>query len=230
MDTRYAIYFVPPQASELYWLGASVLGYDCYTSEAVSFPSGAGSDWAQVVREPRRYGFHGTLKAPFRLAAGNTEDDLVSAVHAFARRQAIVAAGALRVSEVESFIALVPVRPCAALDQLAATCVRDFERFRAPMTIEERNRRLRAPLTPRQKQQLDDWGYSFVFDDFRFHMTLMGPMAQRERKAALRRLSTQFAFHRGMHELTIDRIVISRENQGLFRVIEIATLADGHAI
>ena len=225
MDARYAIYFVPPQESELYRFGASVLGTDCYTDEVVAFPASAGSGWAEATREPRRYGFHATLKAPFRLARGTTESDLIAVVRAFAQRQPPVDAGVLQVTELGSFIALVPDRPWAVLNQLAAACVREFDRFRAPMTTEERDRRLLAPLSARQIGQVDAWGYPFVFDDFRFHMTLTGPMPDGARKAALDWLSSEFKRRPSAARLVIDQIVISREGQTSFRVIDVAGLA-----
>lgn len=40
------------------------------------------------------------------------------------------------------------------------------------MTNDERARRLKSPLTARQLQQLESFGYPYVFEDFSFHMTL----------------------------------------------------------
>lgn len=229
MATRYAIYFVPPQESELYRFGASVLGVDCYTGEAVAFPASPSCNWAEAVGEPSKYGFHATLKAPFRLANGATEDDLVAAVHAFARRQPRVDTGMAEVAKIGSFIALVPIRQCEPLNQLAAACVRKFDRFRAPMTEEERNRRLRTPLSDRQVQQLETWGYPYVFEDFRFHMSLTGPSVDADRAAALQWLKNDFAGRPTAQRLMIDRLAISRDDNGRFRVIEVAELAENDA-
>src|SRR5215471_9339235 len=69
-EPRYAIYFVPPADCALYRFGAGVLGYDCYTGERLRHPQYialSASEWAQLTHEPRKYGFHATLKAPFRL-------------------------------------------------------------------------------------------------------------------------------------------------------------------
>jgi putative phosphonate metabolism protein len=225
MDMRYAIYFVPSPESELYRFGSSVLGIDCYTGEAVSFPAGAAGGWTEAVREPRTYGFHATLKAPFRLASGTTENDLIAAVHAFARTRPRADAFALEAVELGAFIALVPTRRCEALDQLAAACVREFDGFRAPMMAAERERRLQTPLTAQQVRQVDAWGYPFVFEDFRFHMTLTGRLADLERKAALHWLSTEFASRPSAHRLVVDRLAISRESNGAFRVIKVVELA-----
>ena len=47
---RYAIYFVPGRASDLYKFGASILGYDCYAACDVPFSEGIdATDWAQLL-------------------------------------------------------------------------------------------------------------------------------------------------------------------------------------
>ena len=69
-EPRYALYFVPPADSALYRFGAGFLGYDCYTGERLRHPQDIAliaSEWEQFTHEPRKYGFHATLKAPFRL-------------------------------------------------------------------------------------------------------------------------------------------------------------------
>jgi Protein of unknown function (DUF1045) len=69
----------------------------------------------------------------------------------------------------------VPRRPTPALAALASHCTTSFDVFRAPMTKKERVRRMASHLSPSQMQNLDRWGYPFVFEDFRFHMTLTVP-------------------------------------------------------
>src|SRR5260370_30562784 len=79
-DRRYAIYFVPAPVTALYRFGAAALGYDCFTGADIAtldaLPVDAGA-WRELTREPRRYGFHATLQAPFHLAAGRTEPELI---------------------------------------------------------------------------------------------------------------------------------------------------------
>jgi putative phosphonate metabolism protein len=227
-ETRFAIYYVPDPNSELYRFGASVLGYDCYGTGAVEFPSEAGADWAGKVVVPRKYGFHATLKAPFRLAAGESLAALTADLDTFARAHPAVDVGPLRVAEIGSFIALVPAAPCRPLDDLAAACVERFDRFRAPLTAEDLARRLSAPLTERQRAQLERWGYPYVFDDFRFHLTLTDPLADAERAPALRSLQTAFAVRPAAQRLLVDRVVIARQvGDGEFQVVESALLTGG---
>ena len=54
----------------------------------------------------------------------------------------------LRVGELGGFLALVPAEPCPAMDRLAAACVETFDRFRAPLTAEDRARRRPERLSP----------------------------------------------------------------------------------
>lgn len=227
-ETRYAIYYVPDPNSELYRFGAAVLGYDCYGAGAVDFPGEVGADWAGKVVAPRKYGFHATLKAPFRLAAGESLATLTAVLDAFARAHQAVHVGPLRIAEIGSFIALVPAAPCRPLDDLAAACVERFDRFRAPLAATELARRLAAPLTERQRAQLERWGYPYVFDDFRFHMTLTGPLADAERAPVLRRLQAAFAARPAAEGLVVDRVVIARQTgDGDFQVVDNALLTSG---
>src|SRR3954469_1578634 len=85
--SRYAIYFAAGSDSALSRFGAELLGYDVYTGDEMPFPADASRvapDWRDVTADPRKYGFHGTLKAPMALAPGRTEAELVAACVAFA--------------------------------------------------------------------------------------------------------------------------------------------------
>jgi putative phosphonate metabolism protein len=223
---RYAIYFVPDAASALYRFGAAVLGYDCYSGRDIELAEGFDVEtWPALVREPRVYGFHATLKAPFRLADGTSDSELQNALVEFADKQAAFPVGDFVVRELGAFIALVPEAACPPLDRFADDCVSEFDRFRAPLSAEERTRRLAAKLTTRQKKNLERWGYPYVFDDFRFHMTLTGPLPDRARKPAFRLLSKKFE-QAAVISLSLDRVVIARQQDRLpFRVIRSAMLA-----
>ncbi|HEY0291217.1 MAG TPA: DUF1045 domain-containing protein, partial [Hansschlegelia sp.] len=92
---RYAIYYAPAPGTPLWSFGSSVLGYDAATGAAKPplAPPGVGpEDWARITAQPRRYGFHATLKAPFHLTAGRTEAELLAMAANFAAQQQCVAA------------------------------------------------------------------------------------------------------------------------------------------
>jgi hypothetical protein len=129
-----------------------------------------------VTSEPRRYGFHGTLKAPFRLAAGVHGADVIVAAEAFAAGHAALAPISLKLAALGRFLALMPEAPSVELYALANAAVEQIDRFRAPLSAEELERRRKAPLTPRQAAMLQRWGYPYVMDQFRYHMTLTGPL------------------------------------------------------
>lgn len=196
MTARYALYAAPAPDSALWRFGSSVIGYDAALALDAAFPEGglfAADDWPALTADPRRYGFHGTLKAPFVLAEGRSEAELLDAAAAFAQRQRTFVVPRLEVSLLKAFVALVPDEPSAALDALAADCVRHFEPFRAPLSDSDRARRLVAPLTDRQRQHLDAWGYPYVFEDFRFHMTLTGALPEDRRETVRAALAALYA-------------------------------------
>ena len=79
---RYAIYFVPAPDSDIYRFGAAILGYDAFSGHPLPFADGLTAtfaDWHDLTRDPRKYGFHATLKAPFSLASSVEEAEFVAA-------------------------------------------------------------------------------------------------------------------------------------------------------
>jgi len=166
---RYAVYFAPRPGTLLHALGSSWLGRDSHSGEDLVQPPVAGLHG--LTAEPRRYGFHATLKPPFATRDGIGGDAILRALAALAASEAPFELG-LRVALLDGFMALLPDSPCLALDALAARCVRDLDGFRRPPPAAELARRRKAPLTQRQDENLERWGYPYVFEDFRFHMTL----------------------------------------------------------
>jgi putative phosphonate metabolism protein len=228
--TRYAVYFVPAADTALYRAGAALIGYDVYGGGRRPFPPGLPCDdgvWSALTAAPRVYGFHATLKAPFRLAPGTGAAELAAAVASFAGawREGVTITPSLAAVD-GRFAALVPDRPCPTLDRLAAACVRAFEAFRAPLSEAERRRRMAAPLTARQRHHLERWGYPHVFEDFRFHMTLTGPLAAPRHHAVLAGLRTGLSAVAGV-PVSVDRIALVHQSDpdSRFRVIASAPLA-----
>jgi hypothetical protein len=133
-------------------------------------------DWLRVTNSPRRYGFHATLKPPFRLVDNVTFEDLRVALHDFARGHNSFYASPLAVGLLGRFLALTLSAPSEEFSDLATCCVQHFDRFRAPATDQETTRRLRDSLSRRERAYVVQWGYPYVFDTWKFHMSLTGSM------------------------------------------------------
>ncbi len=207
---RYAIYYAAPRGSALDRFGAEHLGYDAWSGDELPFPDGLPGDWRELTSDPRKYGFHATLKAPFALAAGIREDELASACAGFARTPRALPAIAPIVDSISGFIAVIPSEPSDELSRLAADCVRAFDGFRAPLTREDRARRRPDKLTERQRSYLDRWGYPYVMEEFRFHMTLTGSLERARREPVLDLLKRRFSEIRPT-TLAIDNIALFRQ-------------------
>ena len=194
---RYAIYYAAAAGSDLDRFGAQLLGYDALTGEDLPFPDGVLQtvpDWRDLTRDPRKYGFHATLKAPMALAPGKTEAELLAACagvrrHAAAdpgdppgRRfhQRLRRGGAGRARR-PSWSGSPPIA--------CATSIASARRSRR----EDRARRNPSALTPRQRDYLDRWGYPYVMEEFRFHMTLTGRLDAQRREPILAMLRERFA-------------------------------------
>lgn len=171
--SRYAIYYAPAPGPFARAAGAW-LGRDPDGDAGRAQPRVPGL--AEATAEPRRYGFHGTLKAPFRLAEGATPEVLADATRTLAARLEPVVMPGLQLADLHGFLALVPEGDTAALAALAAEVVAGLDHLRAPPTAAETARRRPDRLSPRQRVLLDLWGYPFVMEEFVFHLTLSGPL------------------------------------------------------
>jgi putative phosphonate metabolism protein len=205
---RYAIYFAAEAGSPLARFGAEWLGYDVASGATMPQPALAEIDaerLREITGEPRRYGFHATLKPPFVLAEGFTCEQLDEAVATLARQGVAFEAPPLQLSCISGFWALTLSAPCPLLHALADRCVRDLDSFRAPPSAEEPARRRRVRLTARQDELLMRWGYPYVMDEFRFHMTLTARLDTKE-GAVIARTLEPFVMPLCQTPLAIDAI------------------------
>lgn len=176
---RYAIYFAPPLNDPISRVAANWLGRNPFTDEMIEAPAITGLSSAEIAfhtAAPRRYGFHGTLKAPFRLADGIGEEALLQALSDFAPTVQGFEIETMEIGKIGPFFALVPDGPVPELVDLAARVTREFEPYRAPLTDADIQRRNPEKLSSAQLANLHQWGYPYVLDEFRFHMTLTGPI------------------------------------------------------
>lgn len=210
---RYAVYFTPPMSEPLARAAAHWLGRDAFSGADVPTPAHCGLDAAErdaLTVLPRRYGFHATLKAPFELAAGCDEPDLLSAVMRHATTIAPFELANLQISRIGKFFALTLSEPCEAMQSLADGVVTSLEPFRAPLSQADIERRRPERLDERQRDYLHAWGYPYVFEEFTFHMTLTGPVAETQSSRVEKALEAFFSPVLG-EPIAVDSIALFTE-------------------
>lgn len=208
---RFAIYFTFAATHPLYQRATQWIGHCLYnqlTQEPGAFSQ--GSEKFRSVQQAAMYGFHATLKPPFRLQDGTTGAGLEKHLQDFSSVIQPFTCSPLEVNSIGNFIALVPGETCDELNYLASQCVQEFERFRAPLNETEMQKRLRLPLTARQLALLRQWGYPYVLDEFRFHMTLTDGLPVNMIEAAQRQLAFEVSSLIGSC-LQIDRICLCHQ-------------------
>ncbi|BCP52894.1 hypothetical protein K32_15110 [Kaistia sp. 32K] len=228
---RYAIYATPSAEHPLSLAAARWLGRDAFSGEDHPLPEVNGFSGGTIeayLADPGRYGFHGTLKAPFTLAEGQSEAALIATLDAFAAGAAPVTVPELVIRRLGRFFALVPNERVEALDALAGRVVADFEPFRAPLSEADIARRRAAGLTLDEETNLIRWGYPYVFDAFRYHMSLTGRVPKDDAEPMATELKRHFADFDGK-PFVLDRlaIFIEPERGAPFVVHHVATLAGG---
>lgn len=170
---RCAVFMSPAPESDFARLGAEWLGRDCWTGKLVGQPNVEGI--SQATKQPRHYGFHATMRAPFELANSVTSDQLRATLRAFAADQAPLRLN-LSPRCLGPFLAL-QTDEQSQIAALQSELLPVVEPFRAPLSNYDLARRKKAPLTERQIELLEQWGYPYVLDELRFHMTLTGPQS-----------------------------------------------------
>jgi putative phosphonate metabolism protein len=208
---RAAVYFSPLPDSPWSGAGNAWLGRSGAHPEATCPPMVAGIDaaaFAALTAAPRRYGWHATLKPPFRLRTGLHIGDLETAVGAIAQTYQPIAVPALEVSTLGSFLALRPQGDLRDINALAAACVTRLQPLAEPLNEGELARRREPPLTADQDALLQAWGYPWVLDAFRFHLSLTGlltPIDERARQALLQAARAHFE---GLPPLHIESLAV----------------------
>jgi len=193
---RYALYYAPRVEEALAVAAGRWLGRNADTGEARDLVPVSGVPHERllaIVAEPRLYGFHGTLKPPIALVEGATERDFLDAVGTLTATERQIDVPALELGALQDFLALVPAGRCAPLQDFSDRCVVEFDEFRRPAGEAELTRRRAAGLTQRQEDLLLRWGYPYVLEQGRFHLTLTGRVKEpRERAAILDELRRRF--------------------------------------
>lgn len=223
MSHRFAIYFAPAAASTLWGRAAAWLGRDATTNQ-VDLPAPPDIEPKALhgaTKSARRYGFHATLKAPMILKEGTTRQGLEDALADFAGSRPAVSVGEVEIRSLDGFLAIVPRLQPHALTDFVGLCVAHFEPFRAPMAASDRDGRVGKGLSARQIELLDQFGYPYVMEQFRFHMTLTDRLPAPERDIMLQAAQNWFA-PAMPHELMLDRLSLFEEPQAGAPFIRVA--------
>lgn len=220
---RYAVYAVPgadeDDAAEAIRLRAAVEAW--YVRDELQ----------HLTIDARRYGFHATLKAPMRLAVGRTEAELRATADAFAAGREPVVIPCPRPAAIGGFRALLPDGDQDGLDALAAAALREFDDFRAPLEEADIRRRRPERLTRRQRELFERWGYPYVLDEFRFHLTLTDPLPVERTSAVDAAIEKHFAAVAGVDvRLTAIAISVEPEPGASFKILSVHPFADRFAL
>jgi hypothetical protein len=233
---RYALYLTPPPDSDLWRFGCDVIGRDALSSasrEGFSLEGYSPDSWRIMTSDPRRYGFHATLKAPFPLRLDLDVGDLHDMVAEFARKQTPFDAGELKVGLVKAgkglaFVALKPEGALKELRSFEAGVVRRLDSLRAPLLESGRKYRGSDRLTPRQAYYLHAWGYPYVLDEFEPHFTLTNAIPDADRVARL--LEWEFGLRVPSRPLHVDALTLfgQKEPGGEFTILHRFPLGRPH--
>ncbi|MDR9813718.1 DUF1045 domain-containing protein [Rhizobium hidalgonense] len=214
---RYALYFTPSKDHPLTGAASLWLGRDAFSGETYPAPEhemlGAAEQF-ELTADPRRYGFHATIKAPFSLAASVTEKDFMTVVEDFAARTPAFEIPELVLGQLGPFFALVPGSLHQPLQDFAAKVVKSFEPFRAALSPADMARRNPEKLSDGQRANLQRWGYPYVMEDFGFHMTLTGQVPETRAEMMKAILTERFADFIGRPLSITGLAVFTEETRG----------------
>ncbi|HYD78986.1 MAG TPA: DUF1045 domain-containing protein [Paucimonas sp.] len=218
--TRYALYFAPRSDSPWWKAGCLWLGRDPISGAELQQPEVPGLPrllLAKLTSDARRYGFHATLKAPFRLQSGFTEAHLLAMAEAFCAAQRPLYVPDVEIGMVGRSAPVLALRAAGdtrPIDDLAQRCVHYFDLLRAAPTADEQRKYRARGLNAREEELLQRWGYPYTEECFRFHLSLSDSLAElgAEPIAALQAAAKEhFAHAHATEPLGIDGLTIFRE-------------------
>ena len=211
MKPRYAVYFAPAQGSPWWAFGSRWLGRDeCQNVNKVqhALEQIGPVELREITAQPRRYGFHATLKAPFSLSGNHTLDDLRARMLALAATLKPVLLGPMQATLLGDFVALVPFAAPPELMAVAAACVTGLDDLRLPLSQAELARRRGAHLDARALELLQQYGYPYVLERFRFHLTLSAAVAPPTAQNVIKAVAAPVAQLNESAPLVLDRLCL----------------------
>ena len=195
MTERFAIYYAPAKDSALWRKAEAWLVQPELHDLAVS---------------ARRYGFHATIKAPMALAEGVDRNGLDALLTRFAEGEPPVELSNFGPRLIDGFLAFTTEPQPAALTDLATKVVNFFEPARAPLSADDLRRRLKAQLSPRQIELVEQYGYPYVLEQFQFHMTLTDRLPA-DRRDEWQRRAVEWFDEVLATPVMLDRLVVFHE-------------------
>ncbi len=217
---RYGVYYTP-RPGALANFGMSWLGWDPVSGETVAHPTleGLPRPVSEITATPRKYGLHGTIKPPFFLAKGTNSTGLLSHFEQLCATLAPITLDGLVLARLGGFIALKVEGDQTPLAELAGTVVRELDHFRAAPSETELARRRKAKLSQAQEALLAQWGYPYVMEEFRFHITLSGRLGQ-DAQASIEALGPHITPILP-HPFEVDSLtLVGEDDDGMFHEIQ----------
>lgn len=212
---RYAVYFCPEEDTDFWTHGNAWLGRDIRSDQPINQPNITHFPktllW-DLTRSPRHYGLHATLKAPFRLAPGQTVDALLSATTKLTESLTSIIIPALEVANLGDFLALRPVEESPQLSSLTSRCVTTLDHFRAPLTKADLQRRNPEALDTVERHNLMTYGYPYVHERFRFHLTLSNSLPNPVLRQKLRDAAEQYFSHICTQSVPVNSVCVCVQN------------------
>jgi hypothetical protein len=224
--SRVAIYFLAEPGSPLATFGDDVLS-------ARWHPTGMSQEhWKACVADPAVYGFHATIKAPFTPVDEAGPSDVVASLANLARTLAPAHLAPLELAAIGPFIALVERERSHELQALADAVVIGLSPLRAPLSEADKVKRRFDTLDQDTRDRLQRWGYPYVFEHFRFHMTLTGALPEAERASTFKALNAAYLGAVPRAPVVIDRLAVltQPDRSAKFSPLAYVSLGSGNVI
>ena len=191
--SRYAVYFSPPEESDLFKFASSWLGWDAQNAKKIFHPNFKDlvSDITELTKKQSCYGFHGTLKPPFALAETKNESELKAAILELSQSTRKFEIPAVNLQLLNGFVAIVATNENNEIKNLAKKCVQELDIFRQPESLEKVQKRRSVGLSQYEEFNLQRWGYPYIMDSFRFHLTLTRRLNPKELKNVMEVLASE---------------------------------------
>lgn len=154
----------------------------CYTPRPGSPLARFGRSWLGRAQAGQHGGLHAPFFAPSRLRETARLDDVRAHLQRFAAHRKPIETGPLTLACVRRALVLRPAEPRPELDWLALQCFNAFDTYAAASDSALAEH---PHLSPHQRLLLKSFGQPNVMSEYRFQLTLTGPLDDRQRARVL---------------------------------------------